>query len=144
MKCERCGGSVIDTWDEGPFGQRKIPKCINCGREHQEGVDMARELTEEQKAEKREYQRQWRENLSPEKKEERRKKALARYLKRKGQTKKSLVKVPKTLAPREVNAVGPDGQQMVFIGTQSLIAPAKEIRVELVYTLTAAKILKES
>jgi hypothetical protein len=134
---------VIHTWDEGPVGQRKIPKCINCGQEQKEEVDMAKEFTEEQKAARREYQRQWRANLSPEKLEKIQEKASARYHKRKGQTKKSLVRVQKTLAPREVKTVGPDGQEMVFIGTQSLIAPAKEIRVELVYTLTAAKILKE-
>ena len=104
---------------------------------------MGKELTEEQKAAKREYQRQWRANLSPDELAELHKKAAARYQKNKGQAKKSLVKVQKSLAPREVKAVGPDGQQMLFIGTQSLIAPAKEIRVELVYTLTAAKILKE-
>lgn len=44
MRCGRCGGSVIDFWEEAPGGQKQVPKCISCGRENKEG-----EMGEEKK-----------------------------------------------------------------------------------------------
>jgi hypothetical protein len=35
------------------------------------------------------------------------------------------------------------GEDLVFISTAGLISPAREIRVELVYQLTGAKIVRE-
>lgn len=61
---------------------------------------------------------------------------------RTGSKRKTSIRARRNLVSRTVKAVGPQGEEMVFIGTQGLIGPAKEIRVELVYTLTAAKILK--
>ncbi len=56
---------------------------------------------------------------------------------------RALVKAPRPL-PEEIKQPGPDGKDLIFISTDRLISPVPEIRVELVYKLTRAKILREA
>lgn len=159
MKCERCGGSVIEMWDDGPFGQRLIPKCIMCGQDNGKGGGMA-EMTEEQKEARREFQRKWRAGLSEEKKEERRQKARDRYQKRKGGKAAKKAWTTRRAAPTAAIATarvskdimqkwlgssttGPNGENVSILSAEQLLSPAKFLRLELVYQLAGVKIIKE-
>ncbi len=143
-KCPICGGILYEPDDEP--GKMK---CVHCGRYFKEGKGMD---TNEQ-AEKRltlETRKTIKFCANPDCGKEFIRKCNHQSFceecaaDREGNKKKKFIpEKRRSSLPQKIKATGADGQELVFIGTQALLNPAKEIRVELVYTLTEAKIVKE-
>jgi hypothetical protein len=163
MKCGRCGGSVIDVWDDVFPEESKIHKCISCGHEQLEGGNMA-EMTEEQKAAKLEYQREYRKRhpLTEEQKAKRAARAKERFHERKGsraakkewKTRKRTARPSRRAVPASAGAIVegkvkdvlkalPGGKPSFYLPIEGLFLPAQEVRIELVYQLAGVKIVKE-
>lgn len=163
MNCGRCGGSVIDAWDQDPKGITSVPKCISCGHEQPEGGDMGEESgIRIQESERTRTCRRCLQvkkiaafrgrgssgrhdwvcrECSPEKNSAAAKKA---WKTRKRTARRA---IPTTAAPgksaKEMVPVSAGEKPSFFLSAEGIFAPAQEVRIELVYQLTGVKIIKE-